>query len=75
MTCKGTVKGGMVVLDDPTVLPDGTDVVVESVGQSQDEKEMDDLRRMLLRHAGKAKNLPPDMALNHDHYLHGAPKK
>ena len=25
--------------------------------------------------AGKAEGLPPDLAENHDHYLHGAPKK
>jgi hypothetical protein len=25
--------------------------------------------------AGKAKGLPPDMAANHDHYLHGLPKR
>ena len=25
--------------------------------------------------AGKVRGLPPDMALNHDHYLHGLPKK
>jgi hypothetical protein len=27
------------------------------------------------RFAGSARGLPPDMALNHDHYLHGLPKK
>jgi len=25
--------------------------------------------------SGKAKGLPPDMAANHDHYLHGLPKR
>jgi hypothetical protein len=25
--------------------------------------------------SGKAKDLPPDMAANHDHYLHGLPKR
>ena len=29
----------------------------------------------LLRLAGTAEGLPPDLAENHDHYLHGAPKK
>jgi hypothetical protein len=27
------------------------------------------------RFAGTVRGLPPDMALNHDHYLHGLPKK
>lgn len=25
--------------------------------------------------AGKARNLPADLAANHDHYLHGTPKR
>jgi hypothetical protein len=29
----------------------------------------------LLEIAGSAEGLPPDFAENHDHYLHGAPKK
>jgi hypothetical protein len=29
----------------------------------------------LLEIAGTAAGLPPDFAENHDHYLHGAPKK
>ena len=31
--------------------------------------------RNYLKFAGTAKGLPPDMAENHDHYLHGMPKK
>ena len=30
---------------------------------------------MLLRHAGKAVGLPEDLAAQHDHYLHGTPKR
>ena len=29
----------------------------------------------LLKLAGTVKGLPPDMAENHDHYIHGAPKR
>jgi hypothetical protein len=29
----------------------------------------------LLEVAGTAEGLPPDFAENHDHYLHGAPKR
>jgi hypothetical protein len=32
---------------------------------------MEKLRRL----AGSVQNLPSDMALNHDHYLHGRPKQ
>ena len=30
---------------------------------------------VLLQFAGKAEGLPPDLSVNHDHYLHGAPKR
>ena len=30
---------------------------------------------VLSKWSGKAEGLPPDLAGNHDHYLHGAPKK
>ena len=29
----------------------------------------------LLEVAGKAEGLPPDLSVNHDHYVHGAPKR
>ena len=29
----------------------------------------------LLKYAGVIKDLPPDFAAEHDHYLHGTPKK
>jgi hypothetical protein len=29
----------------------------------------------LLEFAGTAEGLPPDLAENHDHYLHGSPKR
>ncbi len=32
------------------------------------------LGELLLKFAGIADDLPPDMAKNHDHYLYGAPK-
>ena len=33
------------------------------------------LGQRLLKFAGRAKELPADMADNHDHYLHGQPKR
>jgi hypothetical protein len=30
---------------------------------------------VLLGFAGKAEGLPHDLSVNHDHYLHGAPKR
>ena len=31
--------------------------------------------RKLMKYAGRAVGLPEDAALNHDHYLYGAPKR
>jgi hypothetical protein len=38
-------------------------------------EERADFTEGLLRIAGKVRNLPADLAANHDHYLHGHPKK
>jgi len=65
MTYRGHIEKGVVIFDEPVALPNGTKVNVT-------------LARMLaerLRSAiGVAKGLPPDLARNHDHYLHGRPK-
>lgn len=76
MTYRGKVKNGVVVLDDDAVLPDGTAVRVEPVetpGDASDESE--EFVRQMLEIAGTAEGLPADLARNHDHYLHGHPKK
>ena len=74
MKYTGTVKGGVVVLEGDATLAEGTMVRVEPVEPAQ-ERAASTLGEMLLTFAGKAKGLPPDMARNHDHYLHGLPKK
>ena len=72
MVLEGTIKNGMIVLDHPPVLPEGSrvEVVVKPTAQ-----EASPLGEMLLRHAGKAVGLPEDLAAQHDHYLHGTPKR
>jgi len=71
MTYRGHVERGVVVLDEPASLPEGAEVRVEPVGQPD---RWQALRQGLLRLAGTVKGMPPDMARNHDHYLHGAPR-
>ena len=71
MTYKGHVKNGIVVLDDPVKLPDGAEVRVE-VLQPRSEPTLADRLRSVI---GSVKGLPRDLARNHDHYLHGMPKK
>jgi hypothetical protein len=69
----GEVRNGMVVFDEGTPpLPEGMKVQVEPVDM---EAAVADLSRILLEFAGKAQGLPPDMAEQHDHYLHGTPKR
>ena len=72
-TYTGQVQSGVVVFDEGTPrLPEGTKVQVEPA----DLKEaVADLSRILLEFAGKAQGLPSDMAEQHDHYLHGTPKR
>lgn len=72
----GRVVNGVVVLDQPGTLEDGTEVRVKRVEQqSQRDAGESSLSEMLLKFAGTIEGLPEDMALNHDHYLYGVPKK
>jgi hypothetical protein len=71
MSFEGSVQNGVVVLDNGQQLPDGTRVEV-IVCDSPGKKST--LRDRLLELAGTVDNLPPDMARNHDHYIHGAAK-
>ena len=72
MTYKGRVKNGVVVLDEPSALPEGAEVRVEPVVNVEEFKKF---REAFLKFAGIMEDMPPDMAENHDHYLYGTPKK
>jgi hypothetical protein len=76
MVYRGIVKNGVVVLREGADLPDGTEVHVEPVvrdgslataGPTLAEQFGDVI--------GTVPDLPSDMAEQHDHYLHGAPKR
>lgn len=52
--------------------PEGSEVRVEVVTPQPSELSVwDKLRKF----AGTVKGLPPDMARNHDHYIHGGAKR
>lgn len=70
MAYRGHVKNGVIVLDEPADLAEGTVVIVRLVSN-----ESNTLGKRLLKHAGKAKDLPADASQNHDHYLYGTPKR
>jgi hypothetical protein len=71
MVYQGHVKDGVVVFDTAAP-PEGAAVqvnVVESV------PEPGNIWTKLRKYSGAVRGLPSDMARNHDHYIHGAPKK
>ena len=79
MVYRGRVKGGVIVLEPTYALAEGTEVRVEEVVSKANEPLLDEngqtLGQKLMKYAGKAVSLPEDAALNHDHYLYGAPKR
>ena len=71
MAYLGHVENGVVVFDDPVSLPDGTKVRIEVV----EAEQFPPLSERLKDVVGIVDDLPPDMAEQHDHYIHGRPKK
>ena len=69
MEYQGKVINGVVVLEDGKALPEGTTVKVRAVDEPPTWGEV--FKDVM----GKAVGMPSDMARNHDHYLHGAPKR
>lgn len=87
MEYHGHVEKGRVILNDPTALPDGTEVRVHPVKQpdrrqspagrrtGNSARKPTTVSRRLLRYAGCIDDLPSDAARNLDHYLYGHPKR
>ena len=74
MEIEGTFTNGVVVPDAPDQLAEGERVRIVKEANSQPE-QASPLAERLLKIAGTAAGLPVDLARNHDHYLHGAPKR
>ncbi len=74
MELEGTVQNGAIVVANGVPLPEGTRVKVLIEPQVEPGAKPT-LRERLLRLAGTVADLPPDMARNHDHYIHGTPKR
>jgi hypothetical protein len=71
MAYRGRVQGGVVVLEIPNGLTEGTEVEVEPVRKSEPVSWAEVLKDVI----GKADGLPTDSSKNHDHYLYGTEKK
>jgi len=72
MSVIGIVENGKVVLPPEAQLPSGTRVRVEPLPSKTPGAS---LAETLKDYIGIFDDLPPDLARNHDHYIHGAPKK
>ncbi len=76
---RGRVQHGIILLDDPQALPEGTVVSVRPLAAGA--RDTDAMRgkssvsSKLLRLAGKAQGIPPDASRNVDHYLYGHRKR
>ena len=77
MTYRGHVENGVVVFDGNVAPPDGTVVSVEPVsaplpnGSSESESLIERLKDVV----GRIDDLPADFAQQHDHYIHGTPRR
>lgn len=78
MSFEGTIVNGTIVVDGDAKLPEGASVeinVKKPAEQSQPETQAKPTLLSLLKLAGIAKDLPEDFAAQHDHYIHGTPKR
>ncbi len=77
MSYTGKVAGGVIVLDAKAKLPEGTEVEVRPVRQPS-RSTAKTRRELLARIDAIAASMPPlpaDFAAEHDHYIHGTPKR
>jgi hypothetical protein len=72
MIYTGTVSNGTVILPSEAKLANGTRVRVEPI---EEISAKEPVGRKLMALAGILTELPDDFAENHDHYIHGAPKR
>ena len=77
MTFRGRVQSGVVIFDGPQAPPEGetVEVAVLTYGENGENSAKESLRDVLLEFAGTIEGLPSDMAAQHDHYIHGRPKR
>ena len=70
MSFTASVENGEIVLPPGIDLPNGTIVRIELL-----QEAIPTVWDTLKKFDGIADDLPADMAANHDHYIHGHPKK
>jgi hypothetical protein len=78
MVYRGHVENGIVRLHDSPTLPEGAEVEVRLLAETTPQEEEEttaSLYERLKDVVGKAEGLPPDLAENHDYYLHGQARR
>jgi predicted DNA-binding antitoxin AbrB/MazE fold protein len=72
MSYTGTIENGVVKLPANVGWANGTQVRIEKIEVPPDRNE---LTRKLREIAARMEGLPEDWAQEHDHYIHGTPKR
>jgi len=78
MTFRGRVSNGVIVLEEPSSLPEGTEVTVRAVqrkARPSRRRRSVKVAKGLLSLSGAARGLPADASRNIDHYLYGHSKR
>ncbi len=75
MTLLGTVVNGTIIVDGNQPLPEGARVEVTVTEPAAPAVAAKPTLLGLLQLAGTLSDLPADFAAEHDHYIHGTPKR
>ena len=84
MTYHGTVHNGVILVDGGLTIPDGVAVRIEVVDKIEASTPLphgteptigQKLAALARKFESLPCDLPSDLAANHDHYLHGLPKR
>jgi hypothetical protein len=82
MTYHGTVQNGVILVEDGVRLPEGAEVQIELAEDANRSADMQNEPTIGQKLAALGRwaetqpcDLPTDLAENHDHYLHGLPKR
>jgi hypothetical protein len=79
MVVLGRVRSGAIVIEGEIDLPEGARVRIEVLNHLEPKNEENESQLTLFERlkdvAGIAKGLLADLAAQHDHYIHGQPKR
>ena len=74
MELEGTVRNGVIVVDGSSPLVEGTKVRITIETPGEPSRNLT-LRERLLRTRWNCRRPPAGYRANHDHYIHGTPKR